>query len=315
MIASFLIGLLELNIAASAAIVFVLLVRSPAHRLFGPRAVYLLWALVPAAMLATLIPARVVEVTPQDYDRIVVTSTVIYGAWEIAGLALLYTAWIGGAAILARVMIHRQARFGAEEDRGAAGPAVVGFCYPRVVTPKNFAERFTWDERRLILTHEGIHIERCDSRINGVIALVRCLCWFNPLIHIGASALSADQELSCDATVVERRPRTRRIYAETLIKTQVAEGPLPIGCYWPGHPLKERIAQLARKPLSHRRTVLASIAAALLAMSGGVAAWAAQPERPVLARGHDLFIPISPFNPAHPPADSAPIRADTEPAP
>ena len=61
-------------------------------------------------------------------------------------------------------------------------------------------------------------------------ALVRCLCWFNPLVHLGAQALSADQELSCDASVVERRPRTRRIYAEALIKTQTAQTSLWARC-------------------------------------------------------------------------------------
>ena len=53
--------LIELNIAAGAAILFVLLVRRPAARLLGPHAAYSLWAIVPVAMLATLLPERTTE--------------------------------------------------------------------------------------------------------------------------------------------------------------------------------------------------------------------------------------------------------------
>ena len=59
-----------------------------------------------------------------------------------------------------------------------------------------------------------------------------------------------DQELACDAEVVMNRPGCRGLYARTLLKTQLAGGPLPFGCYWPArgqHPLEVRIASLKRR--------------------------------------------------------------------
>jgi len=56
--ASILEALVELNVAGAAAILLVLAARKTVHRLMGPGAAYLLWALVPVAMLATFIPAR-----------------------------------------------------------------------------------------------------------------------------------------------------------------------------------------------------------------------------------------------------------------
>ena len=54
-------SLVELNIAAAAAILFVLLARAHVTRAFGPHAAYALWSMVPVAMLATLLPERTTE--------------------------------------------------------------------------------------------------------------------------------------------------------------------------------------------------------------------------------------------------------------
>ncbi len=310
---SFLLSLLEMNLAAGAAIAFMLLVRKQAHHVFGARAVYLMWLIVPAAMAATFLPPRTVEADPLLYDRIVVSVPALHDGidWAEIGLGALALAWVAGGIVLAGALLKKQRMFDRDADKGLAGPAVVGFHFPRIVTPDDFFKRFSHDERKLILTHEQIHIERGDSRINAAVALVRCLCWFNPLVHLGAQAFSADQELSCDAAVVERRPRTRRIYAEVLIKTQIAQSALPVGCYWPAHPLKERIAALAMKPLPKGRHVMASFAVIVLAAGGGVAAWAAQPERLVPGESVEIFVPF------HPVEDAAPrvYRVDTEPVP
>ena len=62
--------LLEMALASAVGIVLVLLARRPLQRLAGWRAVYLSWALVPLAVVAVLLPARVrmVEVVPVAAD-------------------------------------------------------------------------------------------------------------------------------------------------------------------------------------------------------------------------------------------------------
>lgn len=285
-----LLGLLEANIAAAAAIAVVLLLRRQAHRHLGPRAAYLMWAIVPAAVLATFLPARAVEVMAVIQLPGAGADAAAAGAGASRGLealpAVLLLAWVGGGLAMAYVLARRQDLFAADLASGMAGPAVIGFFRPRIVTPDDFVDRFDHTERRLILAHEQVHLERQDARINAAVAALRCVCWFNPMVHIGANAMRMDQEMSCDAAVIEHRPKARRAYAETLLKTQLAAHPLPVGCYWPPggeHPLAERIAMLARTPLSQRRRLAASGAVALLAAGGGLAAWAAQPERTVAA--------------------------------
>ncbi len=240
-----------------------------------------MWAIVPVAMLAVLIPSRIVMVESGGTGQ--VSRIWAEHLWPFA--AVLVLAWMTGVILMAGELLRRQQLFMEDVGFRKAGPAVVGFFDPCIVTPADFSRRFSDEERKLIMAHEQVHLERHDIRINAAVAAVRCLFWFNPIIHMGAHYLRADQELSCDAAVIERRPKARRAYAETLLKTQLAERPLPVGCYWPAgtsHPLRERIAMLTRRPFSHRRRIAAAATVLALVGGGGFAAWAAQPPREVV---------------------------------
>lgn len=292
----------EMNIAAATAILFVLAVRKPARRVFGPHAIYMLWAIVPIAAAATFIPSRTIEMLSLGLtlDEVVALTTppAATSAFETILPYALAAIWLAGAVATAVALVRRQAAFMRDVDLGLAGPAIVGFSQPRIITPDDFTRRFSDTERKLILTHEQVHLERNDTRVNALVALIRCVFWFNPLIHVGAKAMRVDQELSCDAEVIDRRPRVRRVYAETLLKTQLASRPLPVGCYWPAesqHPLAERIDMLARKPLSGRRRAAATAIVLAVTASAGVAAWAAQPERTVITEAPDLLVPFRPI--------------------
>lgn len=293
--------LIELNVTAAAAILFVLLVRRPATRVLGPHAVYSLWAIVPVVMLATFLPERTTETFVTEFliggipASLAATRLEATAPWLPTAIGI---AWAIGIATLAILFVRRQRAFLKDAEIGLAGPAIVGFRHPRIITPDDFSHRFSHDERKLILSHEQVHIERNDARINAFVALLRCVFWFNPLIHIGAKALRVDQELSCDAEVIDRRPRVRRAYAETLLKTHLVSRPLPVGCYWPAeaqHPLTERIDLIARKPLSRRRRAAAAVLVMSLTAGAGVTAWAAQPERTIFRETPDVLLPFEPI--------------------
>lgn len=294
-------GLVEMNLAAGGAILFALLVRRPMARHFGPHASYALWAIVPVAMVATLLPERTLFLLETDFLFDLTPAATAAAddgaafAWMPGALSVI---WVMGVAGLATLFVRRQRAFMRDADIGLAGPAIVGFRHPRIVTPDDFSRRFSHDERKLIIAHEQVHLERSDARINAIVAVMRCLFWFNPLVHIGAKAMRIDQELSCDAEVVERRPRVRRAYAETLLKTHLSAQALPVGCHWPAeaqHPLAERIDLLARRPVSVRRRAVAAVLVVSLMGGAGYAAWAAQPERTIIREGVDVLVPFRPI--------------------
>src|SRR5215472_5949745 len=134
---------LRLNLAVSAAVVAVLLLRGPTRRLFGPRAAYGLWSLAPLAVLAMLLPARVVAVKAAPMADSSVTAMSGAGAWTPAATAsapalpaptwILAGVWMAGAAYAFARLAWRQGAFTRAERIGTAGPAAVGVLKPRIV--------------------------------------------------------------------------------------------------------------------------------------------------------------------------------------
>jgi bla regulator protein blaR1 len=59
-----------------------------------------------------------------------------------------------------------------------------------------------------------LHADRAllDPLTNFVIALVRTVCWFQPLVDLAARCLHLDQEIACDAAVTAGTP-TRELRA------------------------------------------------------------------------------------------------------
>jgi TonB family protein len=81
--------------------------------------------------------------------------------------------------------------------------------------------------------------------------------------------------------VLQRFPDRRRQYGDAMLKTQLADQPLPLGCHWFGsHPMKERLAMLTRPTLSVRRRAGGLLLVALLGLATTALAWATQPGQP-----------------------------------
>ncbi|HXQ14033.1 MAG TPA: M56 family metallopeptidase [Caulobacteraceae bacterium] len=276
MSAELLLALARCNIAAGAAILAVLSLRQPLRRWFGAERAYAAWLIVPLAALGSVMPAQLAAGAAGPLEA---TNNHLL-AWIAAGghgraLVLL---WLGGALGGIAVAAWRHRRFAAAIRTGRAGPAAVGVIQPRLVTPADFAQRFSDDERRLVRAHELAHIDRLDARYNAAAALATWVCWFNPLLHLGVRAMRLDQELACDATVLGRLPAARRLYAETLLRTHPAAAPA-LGCQWrsAAHPLEARIGMLASPlPSQARRDLGLAILIAGSAAAFGTA-WAMQP--------------------------------------
>jgi beta-lactamase regulating signal transducer with metallopeptidase domain len=194
------------NFAAGCAIILVLLLRKPVRASFGARIAYSLWLLAPLAAIGSLLPPRTVEIShpapmvapdidaqlapPQPEAAMALevrpASALTQGAATGLSTAIdpwliIVLVWLAGVIGTVVWQLRNQSRFMEDARAGFAGPAVVGFIRPRIVTPSDFNNRFNASEREVVLAHEAIHLDRNDARINAAAALVRCLCWFNPL--------------------------------------------------------------------------------------------------------------------------------------
>lgn len=232
-------ALLRMNLVAAAVILAVLVLRLPMRRRFGPEVAYRLWAAPPLAAFANIVPLKTARALVHPLIHF---PTAHLSPWLLA-------VWGVGVVVAAALMWRAQTAFLRRAHAGQAGPAVVGVITPRVVMPPDDG-RYTEAERALIRAHEREHIERNDPRAGALMVAFQCLAWFNPFVHLAVHLARLDQELACDAAVMRRRPRERVLYAKTLLKTQLAGAPLPLGCYWPArgrHPLEVRV-ELLRHP-------------------------------------------------------------------
>lgn len=287
--------LIEATVATSVATLAVLALRRPLRAAFGAGACRAAWSAVPFAWLATVLPAPAVDATsvPLAVVRMpigMLAAETQHGTMPgIAATACI--AWACGCVAFAALLAWQQRRFmrglGRIADRGdgllladaiVGLPAVVGLWKPRIVMPADALERYDSAERVLMLAHEREHIARGDLLANAGVAVLRCLFWFNPLLHFAARRFREDLELACDARVIARHPHSRRAYGEAMLKTQMAAQSLPLGCHWgQPHPIRERLDMLKQPLPSLRRLAGGRAAVVAILLGAGYAAWAAQP--------------------------------------
>src|SRR5690606_24351750 len=165
--------------------------------------------------------------------------------------------------------------------------------------PADLESRHGPDCAMLVVAHERAHLARGDTRANLVAVVLRCLYWFNPIVHLADRSFRLDQELACDAAVIARHPHARRRYADAMLNMQLAVPGLPVGCHWQSsQSLKERILMLKQpQPAAGRRRV--GILALGVVLSGcSYVAWSARPAQPPSAP-EPVAVPASSTTPAH----------------
>lgn len=304
-------------LVSSVAMILVRLLRQPLRRAAGARAAYWLWLLVPAMSVAAWLPVPSGLLLPptmalpaqvQSLMSLAVEDNVSRGGagWAVlllwiwaAGVVLMLVALIGRQRAFTRSLgtLHRDSR-GWWVSECIRTPMLAGLGRSRILVPADFDSRFSAREQELVLAHERAHARRGDVGVNLLASLALCAFWFNPLAYRAVGWLREDQELACDAAVLASRPDARRLYADALLKVQLAAQAAwraPIACSWEfrgtsGHPLKERILMIKQPtpPLARR---LAGIGIALVlttAMACGV--WAGQ--APVDGKGTPILVDL-----------------------
>ena len=274
--------LLRLTLAGSAAMMLALLLRKPLRQLAGAQAAYLCWLLVPLVLLAAALPVRMTPALAVDVTPVLQATGAGIGA-AATPLAVQWSDWLvrlwacGALATLALMVLAQRSfvrALGVLVERGgihmssgsSLGPALLGLWRPIVVVPADFHERYSDAEQALIVAHEQMHAARRDPAANALLALLRCAFWFNPLAYLAAARFRFDQELACDAAVMDRHGAHSQAYASAMLKTQTASAPAFAACNWQScHPLKERIMNLKHTVRSTARRRAGHLIIALLA--------------------------------------------------
>jgi beta-lactamase regulating signal transducer with metallopeptidase domain len=294
--ASELLGILEnATLASSGGVLLTLLLRKPMRTFFGPSLAYCLWLLVPTSILVPLLPAPSAgfkSALPVSLSMHSLTGHVALVPMSsgLDWVTCLICTWGVGALLFCSRLARQQRHFIASlglpfrDDGGVlrasirtGSPVVVGIVRPKIIVPSDFATRYASEEQALILAHERMHVRRGDLITNAMWALARCIFWFNPLIHVAAWLSRFDQELACDAAVMRSHPKSRKPYATAMLRVQLADDDLPLGCYWSSaHPLKERIMLLNQPSARGLRRAIGRILVGTCICLVGCATWAVE---------------------------------------
>lgn len=300
--------LIRAALCAGLAIAVLLFARKPLRRWFGAALAYQSWLIVPVVTLASMLPTRATPVfiaplmlqpvqalTTQTVPTVTAHADVLLIVWT-AG-ALLAAAWF---AVTHGVFLRQAGKLTRRDDvylsDTGAGPASVGLLRPRIIVPHDFAQRYSPAEQALILSHERVHIERRDALANLATALFQCVFWFHPLVHVGARCLRQDQELACDAVVMQRHPRQRRAYAEALLRSHTGMAtPAGLHCHWQSHhPTKERIMSLQQASPGIVRRLAGRCLLALLVTAGIGATLTVRAEQSAAAPLYSVHMTVDP---------------------
>ena len=281
----------DIIIATSVAIVVIAILRPLINHFCGAIATLRLWWVLPLAILSALIPkvqqVVISEAATTSAGAMSTAMEIVAPTATFSWQALFVVVWLIGFMCYAGWLIVAQWRFEkavAWRKRfgispAGTSPAMLGILPPRLVLPRDFRQRYSRAERRLILQHERTHVERGDSITNLAMAVLTTSQWWNPLVIFASRALSRDQERACDARVIHRHPNQLRTYADALSKTVFrTHSHLPLVCQWQSfHPTVERIAMLKRHRDRHARLNLAATIITCAAALASAIGYAARP--------------------------------------
>lgn len=292
----------RLTLLLSLATLLLALVRPLLLARLGASATYMAWLLVPMLMLSPLLPELPQQglalpiqpdVAPTTAAITSAPEPVLTRAAAPAIAPALLLLWLTGMLALALLMAQRQRRFTAQlrleggNWRAPAGssPAMLGLRRPRLVLPQDFERRFSAEEQRLILAHEGVHASRRDNAWNLLAAALLVLQWFNPLAWWALWRMRADQELACDAAVSNRHGDLFAKHYLTALLKSCHDQPMPVlvNGWGAQHPVLERARMLGQHRRSARQRRLGALAAMALCAGATVLARAAQPAAPLEA--------------------------------
>lgn len=153
-------------------------------------------------------------------------------------------------------------------------PLTIGlFAGARVVV---LPERdYTDEELRLVLTHEAVHIARCDAASKLALVSVTALFWFDPLVWLAMRRSADDIELSCDESVTLGADEAeRRRYADLILSSAGDERGFTTCLSARASSLRYRLRQIMKPAAKRSGALLIGFAAFFLILGCGHIAFA-----------------------------------------
>lgn len=298
----------------SIALILMMLCEKCLSEKLNAKLAYQLWFLIPLTLIANNLPRTNLSFVSESFTRYLVD---VGSETEVRTLNELFILWVVGVVSIVVYMGYHYFKLNQSLTRGdvvesgnrpiytssiATTPMLFGFIAPRIILPSTFTQYFNRGQQSMMLEHEQVHFLHRDHLWNLLALAIATLFWFNPLIWVALHSFRINQELACDAKVLENKSKTERInYASALV--QCAEHSqsniTPYPTFGEKSTMIKRI-NFIKQPVSRSRAI--SIAAILLGsvftthtVLANLAAPSSAPKNEI-----NLASPIMRVNPAYP---------------
>ena len=136
-------------------------------------------------------------------------------------------------------------------------PLTYGILHPVILLPRET----DWSDTlqlQYVLSHEYVHIRRCDTVTKLLTTTALCLHWFNPLVWVMYLLYNRDLELACDEQVIRHfGESTRSAYAQMLIDMEAKKsGLMPLCNNFSRNAIEERITAIMKWKKTTRSAIL-----------------------------------------------------------
>ncbi|MFK8114759.1 MAG: M56 family metallopeptidase [Rubripirellula sp.] len=137
-------------------------------------------------------------------------------------------------------------------------PFLFGVTQPCVVLPQRFVDQASSSELSAVLTHELVHLRRCDTWTGWIQVIAQGLFWFHPMVWWANHHLRQAREEVCDDSVLRDGGISPETYGESMMRVltaakakSIVEGSL-VGVFERGTNLQTRLEKIMNHDPSNR---------------------------------------------------------------
>jgi beta-lactamase regulating signal transducer with metallopeptidase domain len=138
-------------------------------------------------------------------------------------------------------------------------PVVIGWLKPIILVPASIFLQISPKELETIITHELIHIRRCDAFVNFAQSIVEVLFFYHPCAWWISKVIRREREFAADEAVMEIFSASPLVYANALanleaVRLRANHKLSPLATAANGGNLMQRISKILQKNTEIKRS-------------------------------------------------------------
>lgn len=166
-------------------------------------------------------------------------------------------------------------------------PALCASLKPKLLLPESMLDKMDRQQLEFGIRHELTHYRRKDHLTHLLLALLRCVYWFNPVVWLAARQIKTDMETACDARVTSRlENKDQTLYIRTMIDLSGdIEGQyiLGMGLGNERRSMEKRVRGIfMKKRTGHGARMVAMLLAGILLVACFTTACQPTPDKPII---------------------------------